>query len=224
MDKHPGLPGVEEQRVLLVNLNSTEREALAHHQVALGSPLQLLALDSAFDALQEIQARPVNAILCGFDSYLDLNQGLLAHSGGATVPVLVLVPPGAEFSAGAVFEQDDTDVLLRQGDYLPLLFAWLRRALHRKPTPWQEVGRIVRHEINNPLTGVLGNAELILADSSPLSPSARNRLRTIVDLAVRMRDVVRHLEERLRPAAPSPDRPPPQTPVEPPPALRESTR
>lgn len=49
----------------------------------------------------------------------------------------------------------------------------------------------VRHEINNPLTGVLGQAQLLLREE--LSESARKRAKTIEDLAIRLRDVVAQL-------------------------------
>lgn len=49
----------------------------------------------------------------------------------------------------------------------------------------------VRHEINNPLTGVLGQAQLLLREE--LSESARKRATTIEELAIRLRDVVAQL-------------------------------
>ena len=49
----------------------------------------------------------------------------------------------------------------------------------------------VRHEINNPLTGVLGQAQLLLREE--LSESARKRAVTIEELAIRIRDVVAQL-------------------------------
>ena len=51
----------------------------------------------------------------------------------------------------------------------------------------------VRHEINNPLTGVLGQAQLLLRED--LSESARKRAVTIEGLAIRLRDVVAQLRE-----------------------------
>src|SRR5918997_3377586 len=44
----------------------------------------------------------------------------------------------------------------------------------------------VRHEINNPLTGVIGQAQLLLREE--LSPAARRRVETIEQLAARIRD------------------------------------
>jgi signal transduction histidine kinase len=55
----------------------------------------------------------------------------------------------------------------------------------------------VRHEINNPLTGVLGQAQLLLREE--LSESARRRVVTIEQLAGRIRDTVAQLREVQRP-------------------------
>lgn len=55
----------------------------------------------------------------------------------------------------------------------------------------------IRHEINNPLTGVLGQAQLLLREE--LSERSRKRVQTIEDLALRLRDVVAQLREVQRP-------------------------
>ena len=59
----------------------------------------------------------------------------------------------------------------------------------------------IRHEINNPLTGVLGQAQLLLREE--LSERARKRAQTIEDLALRLRDVVAQLREVQRPGSDS---------------------
>ncbi len=51
----------------------------------------------------------------------------------------------------------------------------------------------VRHEINNPLTGVLGQAQLLLRED--LSERARKRVETIEQLAIRIRDIVAQLRQ-----------------------------
>ena len=55
----------------------------------------------------------------------------------------------------------------------------------------------VRHEINNPLTGVIGQAQLLLREE--LSPTARRRVETIEQLAGRIRDTVAELRAVQRP-------------------------
>ncbi len=55
----------------------------------------------------------------------------------------------------------------------------------------------VRHEINNPLTGVIGQAQLLLREE--LSATARRRVETIEQLAGRIRDTVARLRDVQRP-------------------------
>ena len=55
----------------------------------------------------------------------------------------------------------------------------------------------VRHEINNPLTGVLGQAQLLLREE--LNDRARKRAQAIEDLALRLKDIVAQLREVKKP-------------------------
>ena len=63
----------------------------------------------------------------------------------------------------------------------------------------RDFGEVLRHELNNPLTGTLGNAELLLVElrrrSIELPQQTVLRLETIATLAVRMRETVRRLSE-----------------------------
>jgi signal transduction histidine kinase len=65
----------------------------------------------------------------------------------------------------------------------------------------EDFGEVLRHELNNPLTGILGNAELLLAEvrrkSDGLLPhGGQQRLETIAALAVRLRETVRRLSKQ----------------------------
>jgi signal transduction histidine kinase len=61
-------------------------------------------------------------------------------------------------------------------------------------------GEVLRHELNNPLTGILGNAELLLLEARrgkvDLPLQTLQRLEIITELAMRMRETVRHLSDR----------------------------
>lgn len=57
----------------------------------------------------------------------------------------------------------------------------------------EDIGEFFRHEINNPLTGILGNAELLLAHSDRFPAPETQRIRTVVELAVRLRETVRRV-------------------------------
>ncbi len=61
-------------------------------------------------------------------------------------------------------------------------------------------GEVLRHELNNPLTGILGNAELLLAEvrrknDGQLPNGGQQRLETIAALAVRLRETVHRLSQ-----------------------------
>ena len=62
----------------------------------------------------------------------------------------------------------------------------------------EDFGEVLRHELNNPLTGILGNAELLLAEirrknDGRLPNGGQQRVETIAALAVRLRETVRRL-------------------------------
>lgn len=64
----------------------------------------------------------------------------------------------------------------------------------------QGFGEVLRHELNNPLTGILGNAELLLAEvrrknDGRLPNGGQQKLETIAALAVRLRETVRRLSQ-----------------------------
>ena len=57
-----------------------------------------------------------------------------------------------------------------------------------------QIGITVRHEINNPLTAILGQTQLLLMRRDPMSDDIKNRLKTIEHLSLRIRDIVKKLE------------------------------
>ena len=106
--------------------------------------------------------------------------------------------------------QPEVAALVASGDleFVPRSGAWPRLAasLIERRLRWAQaqdsltaleksrnIGELFRHEINNPLTGILGNAELILAHSDHLPAIDTQRIRTVVELAVRLRETVRRV-------------------------------
>ena len=72
----------------------------------------------------------------------------------------------------------------------------LRELVARYEARMDEVADLVahvRHEINNPLAGVLGQAQLLLRED--LNEKAMKRARTIEELALRLRDIVGQLRD-----------------------------
>lgn len=67
---------------------------------------------------------------------------------------------------------------------------------------WEkDFAEVLRHELNNPLTGILGNAEMLLAeisrrDDGQLPSGGLQRVETIAALAMRMRETVRQLSQQ----------------------------
>jgi len=64
----------------------------------------------------------------------------------------------------------------------------------------EDFGQLLRHELNNPLTGILGNAELLLSEvkrknDGCLPQGGQLRLETIATLAVRLRETVSRLSQ-----------------------------
>ncbi len=76
----------------------------------------------------------------------------------------------------------------------------LRKLVADYETRIDEVAEViarVRHEINNPLTGVLGQAQLLLREE--LDEKARKRAEIIEELAIRLRDIVAQLRDIQKP-------------------------
>ena len=112
---------------------------------------------------------------------------------------------------GDLILQERAVVVWREGRFLPRLVAMLHGNLSeeskamptaspRPPAAPEGFGEILRHEVNNPLTGILGNAELLLARRDSLPPAAVQRLETIAELAIRLREAIRRLSKEAETA------------------------
>jgi signal transduction histidine kinase len=124
----------------------------------------------------------------------------------AIAPVVLLAPPERQAEAARLVADGEVEFVARAGDFVPLAASllarrmrWARMSASLLGPPWAAVngdlGAIFRHEINNPLTGILGNAELVLGHNERLAPMDAQRLQTVVDLAVRLRETIRRLSD-----------------------------
>ena len=151
------------------------------------------------EAVSALKTRRMHAIVCDLRYFPELYAAVARQSAGdRKVPIIVLAPEGAEAQVVAALQKGAAGFLIKAGDYgrvLPLVVERVAQVL----SSWAEVGKLVRHEMNNPLTGILGNAELILASEHEVPNEVRSRVTTIIHLAVRLRDLVKSLEERLQP-------------------------
>lgn len=122
----------------------------------------------------------------------------------AVAPVIVLGDPERQAELTQLVASGEVEFVARVGDFVALAAALIVRRMRWAESsetllgpPWKDLpadfAEILRHEINNPLTGILGNAELLLAQRDRLPASAAQRLETVVDLAVRLRETTRRL-------------------------------
>jgi signal transduction histidine kinase len=122
----------------------------------------------------------------------------------AKAPVILVAPPEKQAEVTRLVAGGEVEFVARVGDFVPLAICLIERRLRWVAMsnsivgpPWAElpgdIGTIFRHEINNPLTGILGNAELLLAHRERFSAVDTQRLQTVVDLAVRLRETTRRL-------------------------------
>lgn len=121
-------------------------------------------------------------------------------------PVIVIAPSEKQSQLISLLSAGEIDFVARSGEFLSLAAAFVERRLRPPQTielefrsAWtadlpSDFAEVLRHEINNPLTGILGNAELLLSQlRSNLTPVSVQRLETVVDLAVRLRETIRCL-------------------------------
>jgi signal transduction histidine kinase len=133
-------------------------------------------------------------------------------------PVVVAAEPENQTALAFLITSGALDFVARTNNFLPLVAGMLDRRvrmaeraagmiLFPKDELSGDFGEILRHEVNNPLTGILGNTELLLARRDRLPPAAVERLETIAGLAVRLRETVRRLsnawDEHHEPARPA---------------------
>lgn len=129
-------------------------------------------------------------------------------------PVVVIGGPGQELELASLVAAGAADFVERASDCLPLALEMVERRLRqaqqaadaqqfaeqKNALSGEAFGEVLRHEMNNPLTGILGNAELLLAEvrrknDGRLPQGGQQRLETIAALAVRLRETVRRLSQ-----------------------------
>ena len=119
-------------------------------------------------------------------------------------PVVVVAARERQAELDAFISSGWLDFVPRGGDFVPVATGLLERRMRCAETgretdaslgraSLEDFGELLRHEVYNPLTGILGNAELLLARRDHLPPAAVERLETIAELAVRLRETVRRL-------------------------------
>jgi signal transduction histidine kinase len=124
----------------------------------------------------------------------------------AAAPVVLIASLNRQREAAVLIAEGKVEFVARLGDFIPLAACLVARHLTRAErgrsnlvvmpgTMSDELSEIFRHDINNPLTGILGNAELVLSHSAGFPPADIQRLQTVVELAVRLRETIRQLSD-----------------------------
>jgi len=123
-----------------------------------------------------------------------------------TAPVILLASAERQSEILRMVAEGEVEFVARRGDFIQMAaclverrLRWAQRSGMGGGSPWadmpEDVAEIFRHEINNPLTGILGNAELLLSHGVRLPAADTQRLQTVVDLAVRLRETIRRLSD-----------------------------
>ena len=120
-------------------------------------------------------------------------------------PVVVIGPAEKRGELAGLIEAGAADFVERKTNAFAeargLIQQRLRQAPQEIESGEEDFGEVLRHELNNPLTGILGNAELLLAEirrkkDGKIPSGGEQRLETIATLAVRLRETVRRLSEK----------------------------
>lgn len=120
-------------------------------------------------------------------------------------PVVVVASAQHQDALAFLIGAGAVDLVARLGNFVPITVGLvMRRAQLGAQASWggpterersRDFGEMLRHEVNNPLTGILGNAEMLLKHRADLPPPAVARLETIAELAVRLRETIRRLSD-----------------------------
>jgi signal transduction histidine kinase len=206
-------PGVGLRRVAVLG---TADQALAQRlsrDLCTSIPKQAVSVVASLTLLRELlKTCAPGVIFLDTDLLGELSLSDAMRLLASTAPVLVLASLNAEADVARLVQDDRVDFIARVGDFLPLASAMIVRRLNQENArTWDSdaanvrispaMSEIFRHEINNPLTGILGNAELVLAHREHFSGVEVQRLQTVVDLAVRLRENIRRISnswEELR--------------------------
>ena len=171
-----GIPGTDD----LVVASSLEH----FHQLAGNVSIEAVLLDSDF-----VGDAPL--------------EDFLRHVA-VSAPVILLAPPQRQAEVAQLVADGDVEFVARTGNFFPLAASLVERRLRWAAAsrsvlgpPWTsfygDIATVFRHEINNPLTGILGNAELLLTHKDRLTAIDTQRLQTVVELAVRLRETIRRI-------------------------------
>jgi signal transduction histidine kinase len=215
----------QEQTILLVSDDAAfcaaARKALETEQSS-----RRVAAVSTVDAARDIVLQAAPTVILLEESALSPDASVASEQGALGVrmesivsalaefaPVVVVASASHEHELSALVATGLADFVARSASCLSIAIDLMEERLQQsaeespKMSPLlrdennqDAFGETLRHELNNPLTGILGNAELLLAEvrrknDGQLPNGGQQRLETIAALAVRLRETVRRLSQ-----------------------------
>jgi signal transduction histidine kinase len=199
-------------QVLIGMREGREREDLLRFITDTSSIREIRTL-SGLAELESRAARDLPNVIVLSENILRAGTPLAeaVHRLTAFAPVVVLASSERQSDLVGLVVSGEVDFVTFSGEFASVAAAFVERRLNWPQgfsrefrSAWtadvpSDFAEILRHEINNPLTGILGNAELLLSQlRDKLPPLSVQRLQTVVDLAVRLREKVRRLASEPR--------------------------
>lgn len=213
--------GNKEQTVLLVSNDARFCAEMRKELVARAPRVRVASVTNVAAARRVLEQGAPGVILLEEDTVTAESDGVggLAPSLEAVVaplaihaPVVVIGPAEKREEVAGLINAHAVDYIAREGACLQTAFRAVQRRLQQAQqetgalpeifeSEEEDFGEVLRHELNNPLTGILGNAELLLAEihrknDGKIPHGGEQRLETIASLAVRLRETVRRLSQQ----------------------------
>jgi signal transduction histidine kinase len=219
---------IGEQMVLLVS-DDDSLWAVARRELEMGDGHPRVAAVSSMDAAHRILDSTAPTVILLEEAVVRaeprgplekaLRLDAVVSSLAIHAPVVVIGPAECEGELSALVAAGVADYVARSANSLKTALQRVEQHLrgtrdwsngaapYAEPAPsggdapsGEDFGEILRHELNNPLTGILGNAELLLVEmrrenDGHIPKGGQQRVETIAALAVRMRETVRRLSD-----------------------------
>jgi signal transduction histidine kinase len=195
-------------QIIFIICADLARQECVNELVACGGHYNLPVADSVLEARKLFEHKPPAVIFLDESAIDPQRDGHSLESATAllteTAPVVVAAAPAKQESLAFLIASGAVDFVPRSNNFMLVAAQKLDRRVYLghqsnillefpADTLANDFGEVLRHEVNNPLTGILGNTELLLAQRDRLPPAAVERLQTIAELAVRLSETVRRL-------------------------------
>lgn len=194
----------EQATILVVDDQPSIRKIVC---VQLGPGYNLLQADGADAAQRLLKAHRVDLILCdvrmpGCDGY-QFRERLLEDPELGHIPFIFLTSLSDTTDKVAAYKLDATDFITKPFKGVELV-AKVRSvlSLRRKQRAYTEQERLeairkmvvtMNHEINNPLTAIVGLSELVLRRHKDLPEKVQDKIHEMHEAALRIAEVVKKL-------------------------------